>query len=119
MLPSERYAKIKRDAQVQEKMIEVRYERMRPYAEAAGIPLKRTQLWGELVGGPNKAGAGFPEGGTRWAIEEEDIRKHFYGKVAAVNKRQAYTRAIEGLTDKGEIAKNEGFFWLVRSKHKI
>lgn len=29
-------------------MIEVRYERMRPYAEAAGIPLQRTQLWGEL-----------------------------------------------------------------------
>jgi len=78
-----------------------------------------TQLWGELVGGPNKSGAGFPEGGTRWAIEEEDIRKHFYGKASAVNKRQAYTRAIEGLTDKGEIAKNEGFFWLVRSKHKL
>ena len=78
-----------------------------------------TQLWGEHVGGPNKAGAGFPEGGTRWAIEEEDIRKHFYGKATTTNKRQAYTRAIEGLQDKGELAKNDGFFWLVRSKHKI
>lgn len=29
-------------------MIEVRYERMKPYAEAAGISLKRTRLWGEL-----------------------------------------------------------------------
>jgi hypothetical protein len=48
MLSSEQYARIKRDAQVQEKTIEVKYERMRPYAEAAGVPLKRTQLWGEL-----------------------------------------------------------------------
>jgi len=78
-----------------------------------------TQLQGELVGGPNKGGTGYPETGTRWAIDEEELKNHFYGKATAANKRQAYQRAIEGLISKGEMAKNEGVFWLVRSKHKL
>lgn len=78
-----------------------------------------TQLWGEHVGNPNRGGPGWPESGTRWVIEEDTLRQHFYGKSNAANKRQAYTRAIEGLVGKGEMAKNEGFFWLVRSKHKL
>jgi hypothetical protein len=78
-----------------------------------------TQLWGEHVGNPNRGGPGWPESGTRWVIEEDTLRQHFYGKSNAANKRQAYTRAIDGLVGKGEMAKNEGFFWLVRSKHKL
>ena len=78
-----------------------------------------TQLWGELVGEANPGGPGYPEIGTRWIISEEDIRKHFSGKVTAVNKNQAYTRAIEGLLEKGQIAKNEDNFWLVPGKYKL
>jgi hypothetical protein len=78
-----------------------------------------TQLWSEHVGKPNPGGAGWPESGTRWAVDEDDLRQHFYGKTSAANKRQAYIRAAEGLIDKGEMAKNEGFFWLVRPKHKL
>ena len=78
-----------------------------------------TQLWGELVGKANPAGPGYPDSGTRWIIEEEDLRKHFSGKVTAVNKNQAYNRAIEGLLEKGQIAKNEDNFWLVPGKYKL
>lgn len=78
-----------------------------------------TQLWSEHVGKLNPGGAGWPESGTRWTVDEDDLRQHFYGKTSAANKRQAYIRAAEGLTEKGEMAKNEGFFWLVRPKHKL
>ena len=78
-----------------------------------------TQLWGEQVGKENPGGPGYPEVGTRWIIEEEDLRKHFSGKVTAVNKNQAYNRAVEGLLEKGQIAKNEDNFWLVPGKYKL
>ena len=78
-----------------------------------------TQLWGEHVGQANPAGPGYPESGTRWMIEEEDLRKHFAGKATAVNKNQAYNRAVEGLLEKGQIAKNEDNFWLVPGKYKL
>ena len=78
-----------------------------------------TQLWGEHVGKENPGGPGYPEVGTRWIIEEEDLRKHFSGKVTAVNKNQAYNRAVEGLLEKGQIAKNEDNFWLVPGKYKL
>ena len=78
-----------------------------------------TQLWGEQVGKENPGGPGYPEIGTRWIIEEEDLRKHFSGKVTAVNKNQAYNRAVEGLLEKGQIAKNEDNFWLVPGKYKL
>ena len=78
-----------------------------------------TQLWGEQVGKDNPGGPGYPEVGTRWIIEEEDLRKHFSGKVTAVNKNQAYNRAVEGLLEKGQIAKNEDNFWLVPGKYKL
>ena len=78
-----------------------------------------TQLQGELIGKPCPSGAGWPEGGTRWIISEDDLRNHYYGKVTTTNKRQAYQRAIDGLLGKGEMAKNEGFYWLLRQEHKI
>ena len=78
-----------------------------------------TQLWGEQVGAPNRGGPGFPQGGTRWMVDEDALRQHFYGKSTAANKRQAWSRAIDGLLAKGEMAKNEGFFWLVRSKYAL
>ena len=77
------------------------------------------QLWSEHVGKQNPGGTGWPDGGSRWVIEEDDLRKHFYGKVTATNKSQAYVRAVDGLLQKGELSKNEGFFWLVRQKYKL
>ena len=78
-----------------------------------------TQLWGEQIGKTCPSGAGWPEGGTRWIISEDDLRNHYYGKVTTTNKRQAYQRAMDGLLGKGEMAKNEGFYWLLRQEHKI
>ena len=78
-----------------------------------------TQLWGEQIGGPNPGGTGYPETGTRWTINEDQLREHFYGKANTNNKRQAWQRAVDGLIGKGEMAKNDGFFWLARQKYKL
>lgn len=78
-----------------------------------------TQLQGEQIGKLNPSGAGWPESGTRWVIEEDTVREHFYGKTEAKNKRQSFTRAVEGLYQKQQITKNEGHFWLTAPKHKI
>lgn len=78
-----------------------------------------TQLWGEQIGGENPGGVGFPDAGTRWTIDEDTLRQHFYGKVGGNNKRQAWSRTVDNLTNKGELAKNAGVFWLVRSKYKL
>jgi len=78
-----------------------------------------TQLWGEQIGGPNPGGVGYPESGTRWVINEQQLRDHFYGKLTVSNKSQAWKRAVDGMLGKGEIAVNDGFFWLVRQKYKL
>ena len=80
-----------------------------------------TQLWGEHIGKPCPSGAdpGSQKVELRWIISEDDLRDHFYGKVTVTNKRQGFSRAIDGLLSKGEMAKNEGFYWLLRNEHKI
>ena len=78
-----------------------------------------TQLWGEQIGKENPSGAGWPQGGTRWCIAEDDLKEHYYGKTNTGNQRQSYKRARDGLLNKGEMAINDGFLWLARNKHKL
>ena len=78
-----------------------------------------TQLQGDHVGKINPGGTGYPEGGTRWMIEVEDLRKHFLGKTTATNKSQAFNRPFEKLVEDGQIAVNDGFCWLTAGKYKL
>ena len=78
-----------------------------------------TQLWGEQIGKENPSGAGWPQGGSRWCIDEDSLKEHYYGKTNTGNQRQSYKRARDGLLNKGEMAINDGFLWLARNKHKI
>ena len=78
-----------------------------------------TQLQGDQVGKINPGGTGYPEGGTRWMIEVEDLRKHFLGKTTATNKSQAFNRPFDKLVEDGQIAVNDGFCWLTAGKYKL
>lgn len=77
------------------------------------------QLQGDNVGKVNPGGTGYPEGGTRWMIDVEELRKHYLGKTTAKNKSQAFTRPFENLVNKGQIAVNDGFCWLTARKYKL
>jgi len=78
-----------------------------------------TQLQGEGCGGPNPGGVGWPESGTRWTINEADLRSHFFGKITVKSKRQAFSDIIETMQNEGHLALNDGHFWLTAQKHKI
>ena len=70
------------------------------------------QLRGERIGGPNPSGAGWPDGGKFWCIDEETIKDHFKGKlVGAANPSQSYIQAFRSLEGGGHIAINEGKIW--------
>jgi len=77
------------------------------------------QLQGERIGGANVGGAGWPETGTRWAINEADLRSHFYGKITTQNKRSTFLRVVESMNNEGHLGQNDGHFWLTALKHKI
>jgi len=78
------------------------------------------QLRGEGIGKSNGAGVGWPEPNTFWIIEEEEIKKHFLGKIAGVaNPPQIYKQAINGLQSAGHIVQNEGFVWFTDSFGKV
>ncbi len=78
-----------------------------------------TQLQGEGIGGSNPGGVGWPESGTRWTINEADLRSHFFGKTTVKSKRQAFSDIIETMQNEGHLALNDGHFWLTAQKHKI
>ena len=78
-----------------------------------------TQLQGDNVGRVNPGGTGYPEGGTRWMIDIEDLRKHYLGKTTAKNKSQAFNRPFDNLVNKGQIAVNDGFCWLTARKYQL
>lgn len=78
-----------------------------------------TQLQGDNVGKINPSGTGFPEGGTRWIINVEDLRKHFLGKVTTKNASQSFSRPFNNLVKKGQMAVNDGFCWLTARKYKL
>jgi hypothetical protein len=77
------------------------------------------QLRGEGVGKPNPGGAGFPEYGQYWCIEEQKLREFCYGKITATNKVSAYTGAVDGLLSSGYMVQNEGFLWIAAKEGKV
>ena len=77
------------------------------------------QLRGEGVGKPNPSGAGFPEPGKFWCIEEQKLREFCYGKITATNKVSAYTGAVDGLLSSGYMVQNEGFVWIAAKEGKV
>lgn len=69
-------------------------------------------LKGEGKGGKNPAGAGWPESGRYWVIDEKDLREHFCGRLAIEesSKRSAWKRAYESLIRKGFLHLNDSKF---------
>jgi hypothetical protein len=77
------------------------------------------QLRGEGVGKPNPGGAGFPEHGKFWCIEEQKLREFCYGKITATNKVSAYTGAVDGLLGSGYMVQNEGLLWIAAKEGRV
>ena len=78
------------------------------------------QLRGEGIGMSNPAGVGWPEPRSFWVIKEEDIKKHFLGKISGVaNPPQIYKQSIAGLLSGGHIVQNDGFIWFTDSFGKV
>jgi hypothetical protein len=77
------------------------------------------QLRGEGVGKPNPSGAGFPEPGKFWCIDEQKLREFCYGKIAAANKVSAYTGAMDGLLGSGYMVQNEGLVWIAAKEGRV
>lgn len=77
------------------------------------------QLRGEGVGKPNPGGAGFPEYGKFWCIEEQKLREFCYGKITATNKVSAYTGAVDGLLSSGYMVQNEGLLWIAAKEGRV
>jgi len=78
------------------------------------------QLRGEGVGGPNPAGAGWPEPRKFWCIDEEAIKDHFKGRlVGATNPTQTYKQTANALLKNGIIAINEGKIWFTDKNGRV
>lgn len=70
------------------------------------------QLRGEGVGSSNPTGAGWPESGRYWTIEEAELAEFAKGKMTSANPRGAYSAAIKSLIESGYMVQNEGKIWI-------
>lgn len=77
------------------------------------------QLRGEGIGKPNPGGAGFPEIGHYWCIEEQKLRDFCYGKMGAKNKTSAYNTAYDGLLASGYMVQNNGLVWIAAKEGRV
>lgn len=57
------------------------------------------QMVSEGVARPNPGGVGMPETGRFWSVTMDEFRTHCMGKMAATNKRGAFSEAWKALTD--------------------
>ena len=71
------------------------------------------QLRGERVGGPNPAGAGWPDAGKFWCIDSNVLEEHFVGKVTTKKPQQTWTQTLRDLVGKGYCEVNAGKIWIV------
>lgn len=62
------------------------------------------QMLAEGLGKPNPSGVGLPESGRFWAVPMDDFKAHCMGKMAASNKRGAFSEAWSA------ISANRGLF---------
>ena len=77
------------------------------------------QLRGEGVGGPNPAGAGFPDAHKFWCIDKSNLEAHFMGKVTTKNPQQTFTQTLTKLIEKGYCEMNEGKIWIVTKDGRL
>ncbi len=77
------------------------------------------QLRGEGIGGENPTGAGWPESGQYWCIDEERLREFARGKMTSANPSGAYTAAIKGLISSGYMVQNEGKIWISAKEGRV
>lgn len=77
------------------------------------------QMLGEGMGRPNPGGVGFPESGQFWCVDLAELRALSMGKMAASNKRGAFSEAWRALTDqRGLFCAASDFAWRTDRKVK-
>ena len=76
------------------------------------------QLRGEGIGESNPTGAGWPESGKYWCIDEDKLREFAMGKMTSTNPASSYLNAMRGLLSIGYMAQNEGKVWIVAKEGK-
>ena len=74
---------------------------------------------GEGIGGENPTGAGWPESGKFWCIDEAELRKFATGKMTSTNPSSSYANAIKGLMAIGYMTQNEGQIWITAKEGKV
>ena len=77
------------------------------------------QLRGEGIGGENPVGAGWPESGKFWCIDEERLKEFAQGKMTAANPRSAYIAATKALIASGYMCQNEGKIWITAKEGRV
>ena len=77
------------------------------------------QMKGESIGMPNTGGAGWPEPGKYWTIDETDFRNFAVGKLTAANPRDAYLTAVKALVSSGYMVQNEGYIWMTGKDGRV
>ncbi|MGB1566484.1 MAG: AAA family ATPase, partial [Paracoccaceae bacterium] len=79
------------------------------------------QLRADNVGKANPSGTGWPESGTFWCIEADQLRDFARGKMNTPNSRSAYDKAMDALLGSGLMAINENFIWMTtkEGRHRV
>lgn len=75
------------------------------------------QMLAEGLGKPNPGGVGLPESGQFWTVRMDDFRAVSMGKMAATNKRGAFSEAWKALTEnRGLLCAASDLVWRVDRK---
>ena len=77
------------------------------------------QLRGDGVGGENPTGAGWPESGKFWCIDEDRLKEFARGKMTAVNPSGAVISAMKALMASGYMVQNEGRIWIAAKEGRV
>lgn len=77
------------------------------------------QLRGEGIGGENPTGAGWPESGKFWCMDEAELRKFTMGKMTSTNPSSAYITALNSIISSGYMIQNEGKIWISAKEGKV
>lgn len=78
------------------------------------------QLRGEGIGWPNPSGAGWPESGMYWCIDEGVLQDHFVGKLVGVSRPlQTYKQTVTSLVALGHVSANSGAIWFCDKNGKV
>ena len=88
-------------------------------ANQIAIAAAYRQMKGEGIGMPNTGGAGWPDAGKYWVIDETDFRNFAIGKLTAANPRDAYLTAVKALISSGYMVQNEGYIWMTGKDGRV